>query len=277
MKQCDGMGGDGLATSDRIHSLVGLPFDADLFDANSQRAGETAANGVLEWRDLRPLEDHDDIDLSDGEARAAHQCRRMLKKLDARCAPPLRIGIRKMYADISKARRAKDGIGNGVTNNVRVGMPLGSFLERHRHAGKDQRRSFHQPVEVITDADAGCRCSGWSRAAPLRGVEVFARRDLHVARVAVNDANSMTGAFGEGGLVGRLDSRSSEFNGSTQHSTSERLRSLREVDSVSRQGGVDDRRRIGANDALDGVVRRQCRDGAAECSGSVDAAADQVR
>ena len=65
-----------------------------------------------------------------------------------------------MDADISEARRAEDGVGDGMADDVRVGVAVGALLERNRDAAEHERTSLNQPMEVIADADAGGRC-GW--------------------------------------------------------------------------------------------------------------------
>ena len=63
-----------------------------------------------------------------------------------------------MYADISEASRAEDGVGDGMADDVRVGVAVGALVERNRDAAENERTSLNQPMEVIPDADAGGGC-----------------------------------------------------------------------------------------------------------------------
>ena len=65
-----------------------------------------------------------------------------------------------MDADISEASGAEDRVGDGMADDVRVGMPVGALVERNRDAAENERTSLNQPMKVIPDADAGGRC-GW--------------------------------------------------------------------------------------------------------------------
>src|SRR4026209_1518195 len=100
MNRGHGVGRDRFSAPDSIDPLVRFPFHADLIDLDGQRRRETPANGLLERRDLRALEDDDNVDLTDPETGLTHQTCRVLKKAHARGALPARVRIREMYADI---------------------------------------------------------------------------------------------------------------------------------------------------------------------------------
>ena len=63
MNQGHGVGSDGLSAPDSIHPLIRFSFQADPFDRNSKRAGDSPPNGFLELSDFWALEDHDDVDV----------------------------------------------------------------------------------------------------------------------------------------------------------------------------------------------------------------------
>ena len=75
------MGRDRFSAPDSIDPLIRFPFHADLIDLDGQRRRETPANGLLERRDFRALEDDDDVDVTDVETCLTHQTCRVLKKV----------------------------------------------------------------------------------------------------------------------------------------------------------------------------------------------------
>ena len=66
---------------------------------------------------------------------------------------PRRIRIGKVTTDITRARRAKDRVGDSVTHGVGVRMPGEPLVERDRDAAKHEPSARHESVQVVSVAD----------------------------------------------------------------------------------------------------------------------------
>src|SRR5262252_10752503 len=78
------VGGDRLAAADGVHSLVGLALDADAFDPDPERGRNARAHRTDVIPDLRPLENHRDVDVADLEALRGDQRGRALQQIETR-------------------------------------------------------------------------------------------------------------------------------------------------------------------------------------------------
>jgi hypothetical protein len=79
---------------------------------------------------------------------------RMRQEQQAVRAFPLRIGIGKVRADISRPRRAKQRIAERMRDHVTVRMPHRPFIKRHFDAADDEFAAFREAVQVVADAAA---------------------------------------------------------------------------------------------------------------------------
>ena len=112
-----------------------------------------------------------------------------------------------MTADVSGGRRAENRVGDGVAHRVCVRMPVESFVERDRDATQDQRTPCHEAMQIIAVADPDCGGAVLPSEEPLRHVEILRRRDLQVARIALDEMHVVSGLLGEHRLVGRIGRR----------------------------------------------------------------------
>ena len=64
------------------------------------------------------------------------------------------IRIRKMMPDIAFADRAEQRIGNGMAEDVGIGMSLQSAVVRNLDAAENQFAALRQPMRVVTNAAA---------------------------------------------------------------------------------------------------------------------------
>ena len=63
-------------------------------------------------------------------------------------------GTRKMPADITKASRSQNRIGDRVQEHVRIRMPIETFIKWNRDAADDEWSASHQRVNIKGLADA---------------------------------------------------------------------------------------------------------------------------
>ena len=94
------------------------------------------------------------VGTDDTSLQPVHARHRDAQHLD-RIAPLVRgVGIRKEFADVARVCRAKNGVGERVTNRVAVGMRDGVYLTRDVDATQTQWTALCVPMRVIPDADA---------------------------------------------------------------------------------------------------------------------------
>jgi hypothetical protein len=222
---------DRLTSAHRVHAFVGLPFHADLRRVAAERARNVAANRLVMRRKLRLLGNDDDIDVDDRVARLAHNGRRTTQQLDAVRVLPRRIGVREVTADIASTGSAQHRIRDRVTDHVAVGMRLQPFFEWNAHPAKDERPPRHEPVQVISVANAQRRRLRRTRGEMLRHGQIVRRRDLEISWVAIHDANGVTCPLSKHGFISGL---ANEAQRVAQHRDPKRLGRLCEIDALAR-------------------------------------------
>ena len=114
------------------------------------------------------------------------------------------IGIRKVTADVTRARGAENGVGDGVTHGIRIRMSHQPLVERNRDATEHERTPGDQPMQVVAVPDSHRRRATRAAKQSLRHVEILRRRDFQVPRIAVDQMHVMARLLGEHRLVGRL-------------------------------------------------------------------------
>ena len=147
----------------------------------------------------------------------------------------LRIGVRKMPADVAERRGAEHRVGRGVAHDVGIGVPERAALA----TGWSRRRG---PAAGLRPAGAGrsrCRrapCRGRCRsAACARALEIRGGRDLHVGGSPSTTRHGCPArSASAASSVASTPARPSA-TASAQHLAAERLRRLRQVDRLARQ------------------------------------------
>jgi hypothetical protein len=134
----------------------------------------------------------DGVDVCDNEAPRANDGGSPREQVQARRILPPGIAVGKVPADVAGAGRAQNGIDDRVAERVGVGMAVETTRERDDHAAEHQRPPGHEAVQVVTHPDS----NGPGR---LRGIghgykpscqfQIFRRRDLDVARVALHETD----------------------------------------------------------------------------------------
>ena len=119
-------------------------------------------------RDLRPLADERHVEMDDAAAAFAHAAHRVGEEAVGRSALPLRVGGRKVLADIAVADRAEQRVGQRMEADIGVGMadeaPVVRDLDAAEPDGVARAEGMH--VETLG------RCASPSpREHPFRGVE----------------------------------------------------------------------------------------------------------
>jgi len=100
------VGSYGFAATYGVYAFVGFGFQVDFFGGDAQGFRE----GFAHFGEMRAkfwaLEDDYRVHVFDGEMFFVEEFARVLQEQKAVCALPLGIGVGKMGADVSQARRA---------------------------------------------------------------------------------------------------------------------------------------------------------------------------
>ena len=111
------------------------------------------------------------------------------------------VAVGKQRADVAERGGTEHGVGDGVADDVGIGMAFEAEFEGDTHAGEDESAIRHEAVQVITGADADGREDAVGRGR-ARGREVGGGGDLHVGRLARHDLHGPAAPFDEGRFVG---------------------------------------------------------------------------
>src|SRR5258706_9075366 len=88
---------------------------------------------------------------------------RMFQKSQAGDVFPLRIGVRKMCADVAESRGAEQRVANCVGQRVAVGVSHWAFVKWHFDSAEDEFASFREAMKIVADSCARHRAARSSR------------------------------------------------------------------------------------------------------------------
>ena len=144
-----GHGGYPFAPADRAKLLIGSRLDVDLrFD--SFRAAAICFPHSCDMRaDFWRFRDHRGVNVYRPRVFLAEQRQDPLQNLHAADSAERLVRVREMLSDVAGPDRAQQRIGNGVGQNVGIGMSFQSASMRNFHSAQDQ-------LCALRSAD-GCR------------------------------------------------------------------------------------------------------------------------
>src|SRR5260370_42515072 len=99
------------------------------------------------WAQLWPFGDHDGVEMHDAQVPLREQAPNMLEKAKAVRIFPLRIGVRKMRANITETRGAQKCVTDGVCQRVSIAMAHRTFCVRHLARTENKLAACGTPVE----------------------------------------------------------------------------------------------------------------------------------
>lgn len=106
-----------------------------------------------------------------------------------------------MRADIAIGQRAEDGVGDGVHQNVGVGMALELAVVRDGDAPEPDRVARFEGVDVVSLTRPDVRQV--AHQAGFGAGQIVGRRDLHVGRVPLEHMHGMACGLGHSRVVGQ--------------------------------------------------------------------------
>src|SRR5579884_134413 len=154
-----GQSNDGLrlgrfAFAHRAHPLGGFEFHGDSIHGQFQGSRQGLADRSAVILQLGALQDYGGIDVGDVESLLADELGGVGQKPHAIGALPLRIGIGKMHSDIAQGGGAQQGVGDGVRENIGVGVALQPELAGDYDAAQDERPAGRDAVHIPAEASA---------------------------------------------------------------------------------------------------------------------------
>jgi hypothetical protein len=145
---------NGFRPANGADTLAGLGLDVDRFGIQSQKQGQLPANLLLERAELRFLGEDDDINIDNLPTRPVQPLQRFPQEKPGVTISVGWIAVGISVADVAQTGSAKQGIGDGVQDNIGVTVTSQSARMFDADAAEDQGTTFCQPMSVVADADA---------------------------------------------------------------------------------------------------------------------------
>ena len=205
------------------------------------------------------LGDDDGINVRNAKLAFGEQFASALQKSQARHILPLRIGVRKMGADVAQPGGAEQSVADGMRQRVAVGMAHGPLVKRDLNAAKDQFAAFGEAVQVISDS-RGSSPRALLAEIEFREFHVTGTRNLQIAFGSDHDVDIVAHALDQARFVRCGDTVLARLGKRfEQQGSAENLRSLREHHALARYRGGNQRDIGGQAGALHFLYRVHCR------------------
>ncbi len=163
--------------------------------SHAQRRGHAGADGITMAGDARRFGQQRGIRIHHAPASFGQQFHRMLSEPDAGSAPPLRIGIREMLADVAEAGSAEQCIRQRMLQHIAVGVCQHAVRVRDTHAAQHHRIPGTEGMHVEATAGTHVHRGRSSRQQRSGQRQVRRRRDLDIAGAAGDEARGILPAI----------------------------------------------------------------------------------
>lgn len=148
------MGGECFAATDGVHAFVGFGFEVDLIRRDTEGSGNVCAHCGKVGTEFGAFEDDDGVDVNDAETLLLEEVAREFEKTDGAGIFPAWIGIGEVSADVGEAGGAEECVGDGVNEDVAIGVASGAAVEWDVDAADDEGAAGFEAVEVVAYAGA---------------------------------------------------------------------------------------------------------------------------
>src|SRR5262249_5403813 len=148
LQRDDGLRLGGAAFADRADLFRCLELDADAVELDSERMRDPFADRAAVVLQLRALEDDGGIDVDDRVAELERKLFRVAEEDERIASFPARVGIGEMHTDIAEGGGAENGIGDGVGEDVGVGVSGESEFAGDGDAAENERAAGLDAVHV---------------------------------------------------------------------------------------------------------------------------------
>lgn len=139
--------------SDEAHGLVGGGFDADAVGGDAEGLGYVLFHGGGVREDFGGFGDEGGVDVAELTAHFADEGGGFFEDFERADVFAAGVAGREVVADVGKAGSAKDGVGNGVTEHVGIGVTLQAMGVGDFDPAQDELAVFGKLVDVVSGAD----------------------------------------------------------------------------------------------------------------------------
>lgn len=161
-EQRDGVGGPALASADETEGLAGRRFDGNQKWGDLQRVSDVLAHPVHIRSDFRLFQHESGVDVHDVQPVLRQQVCNMLEENQAGDAFETGIAVGKVPADIPQCSRTKKSVGDGMQEQIRIGVSFEASIIRNLHATDNARPSRDEAVDIVSKSYAGGSSDGFT-------------------------------------------------------------------------------------------------------------------
>ena len=181
-----------------------------------------------------------------------------------------------MLADVAGAGGAEHRIGDGVADDVGIGMAESAPVARNAYAAEKQRPSLDQPVQIVAGADAHHRRTAVRRRRATAR-DRLRSSSLKFSAIALDHVNPVPGLLRQRRFVRRVDAGPAERHRARRRRGGTPAASAPDKSSSRGMRLRDERAARRRRPPLDRVARRQRGDRGAGFDRGIDRALDQRR
>ena len=142
------MGGYALAAAREAEAFGGGAAHGDMRVLYAEGVGQVLAHGFPVVPDLGPLTDHDRIHVGYGP-RVTDEPAHLAQQLDGVGVPVALVGVGKVVSDVLEPRGPEQGVGDGVGEDIGVGVAEEAFTGGDLYATEDQVALLVRPGEGV--------------------------------------------------------------------------------------------------------------------------------
>src|SRR5881296_3404884 len=147
-----------------VENCLRFAFDVDVIGRNTEDFGDLRLHLRKIRQQLVALSEDVRIDVADFISFLPNEIGRTPQEFETRNPLVSIIGIRKHLTDIAETTGAKQGIGDGVTKDIAIGMSDETFFMGDLHPPQDQGRRWTQPMQIVTNTNSKFHCRAFASA-----------------------------------------------------------------------------------------------------------------
>lgn len=143
----------GEALSNRTDSLSRFELDTHGRRRETESGRQAITDGAAKILELRALEDHGGINVDDAITSIGRELLSVEQKLNGIGAMPFGRRVGEMHANIAESECAEDSIGDGVAEDIGIGVAGETEFAGDRYAAENERASGFNAVGIPALAD----------------------------------------------------------------------------------------------------------------------------
>jgi hypothetical protein len=144
----------GEALADGSDSFGRFEFYANGRRREAESGCEALTDGSAEILEFRAFEDDGGIDVGNAITPIGREFLCVKEELNGTSAAPLGSSIGEVHADVAEGEGAKNGVGDGMGEDIGIGMTGETELAGDGYAAEDKRPAGFDAMSIPTLADA---------------------------------------------------------------------------------------------------------------------------